>query len=74
MVSEVGQHITVIDRKWDLTASVDPAPMAMIDSQISVWRSGDRRENRPLCKFLESASLGRVNDPKRSKRRLYAVG
>ena len=74
MVSEVGQHVTFVDRKCKLTASVDPAPMVMIDSHISVWRSRDRQVNRPLCKFLESASLGRVNDPMAGKRRDSTVG
>jgi hypothetical protein len=67
MISGVDQHITVAERRCDLTASVDPAPMVMIDSHISVWRSRDSRENRPFCKFLDSASLGRVNDPRANK-------
>jgi hypothetical protein len=69
MFSEVGQHITAVDRKCELTASVDPAPMVIIDSHISVWRSRDRRVNKPPCKFSESASLGRVNGPVAGKRR-----
>src|SRR6266576_6609248 len=69
MVSEVGQHITAVHRKCELTASVDPAPMVMIDSHISVWRSRDRPVNRPPCNFLESVSLGRVNGPMAGKRR-----
>jgi hypothetical protein len=74
MVSEVGQHIIAVDRKCELTASVDPAPMVMINSHISVWRLRYRRVNRPPCRFLESASLGRVDGPMTGKRRVYAVG
>lgn len=74
MVSGVGQYITVVERKCDLTASVDEAPMAIIDSHISDWRSRDRRENRPLCRFLESASLGRVSDPRTNLTRYSSVG
>jgi hypothetical protein len=61
--------MTVVKRKCDLTASNDLAPMMIIDPHNSAWRSRDKRENRPLCKFLERASLGCVSDPGMGKMR-----
>src|SRR6266404_8424894 len=54
------------DRKY-LTASDDPTPIVIIDWHSSFWRSGDRRENKPFFKLLESASLGERCDPRKSR-------
>ena len=53
-------------RKY-LTASDDPAPIVIMDLQSSFWRSRDRRENKPPIKLLESASLGKESDSRRSR-------
>ena len=73
-LKEVGEHHAFRPKKkCDLTASDDPAPMMIIDPHNSAWRSRDKRENSPFCKFLERASLGRGNEPGMEKMRLHTA-